>query len=89
MYGINSILYQRGIYPPEQFTRQQKYGLTLLVSTDDNLKNYLDNIFTEIKGEYHVLNLFIIHHWSYTNGKSSNQYCVSSIRPHPYLSNHW
>ena len=26
-YGINSILYQRGIYPPESFTRKQEYGL--------------------------------------------------------------
>ncbi|ESO89003.1 hypothetical protein LOTGIDRAFT_182926 [Lottia gigantea] len=48
-YGINSILYQRGIYPPESFTRAQKYGLTLLVSTDDQLKEYLDNITSQIK----------------------------------------
>ena len=25
-YGIHSILYQRGIYPPESFTRKQEYG---------------------------------------------------------------
>ncbi|TKC51134.1 hypothetical protein EI555_008559, partial [Monodon monoceros] len=29
-FGINSILYQRGLYPSETFTRVQKYGLTLL-----------------------------------------------------------
>ena len=34
-YGINSILYQRGIYPPESFTRVQKYGLPMQVTSDD------------------------------------------------------
>ncbi|ELR52568.1 Mitotic spindle assembly checkpoint protein MAD2A [Bos mutus] len=36
-FGINSILYQRGLYPSETFTRVQKYGLTLLVTTDPEL----------------------------------------------------
>ncbi|XP_063443612.1 mitotic spindle assembly checkpoint protein MAD2A-like [Mytilus trossulus] len=48
-FGINSILYQRGIYPPETFTRQQKYGLTLLVTTDDALKNYLNEVISQVK----------------------------------------
>jgi len=48
-YGINSILYQRGIYPPETFTRQEKYGLTVLVSTDDQLKSYLDAVTIQLK----------------------------------------
>ncbi|XP_064617991.1 mitotic spindle assembly checkpoint protein MAD2A-like [Liolophura sinensis] len=48
-YGINSILYQRGIYPPETFTREQKYGLTLLVSTDQVLKKYLAEVLGHIK----------------------------------------
>jgi len=50
VYGINSILYQRGIYPPETFTRIQKYGLTILVTTDDELKKYLANILADVKG---------------------------------------
>ena len=50
VYGINSILYQRGIYPPESFTRDQKYGLTLLVTTDDALKKYLQEIMEQVKG---------------------------------------
>ena len=49
-YGINSILYQRGIYPPETFTRVQKYGLTLLISTDEELKKYLSQVISQIKG---------------------------------------
>lgn len=51
MYGINSILYQRGIYPPESFTRVQKYGLTLLVTSDDKLKDYLNPVIAQIKGK--------------------------------------
>ncbi|XP_070544787.1 mitotic spindle assembly checkpoint protein MAD2A-like [Ptychodera flava] len=48
-YGINNLLYQRGIYPPETFTRVQKYGLTILVTTDDSLKEYLSNVLTQLK----------------------------------------
>ncbi|NP_001080741.1 mitotic arrest deficient 2 like 1 S homeolog [Xenopus laevis] len=47
--GINSILYQRGIYPSETFTRIQKYGLTLLVSTDPALKEYLNKVTDQLK----------------------------------------
>jgi mitotic spindle assembly checkpoint protein MAD2 len=43
-YGINSILYQRGVYPPEDFARKQEYGLTLLVSTDKEVIKYLENV---------------------------------------------
>ena len=40
-YGINNILFQRGIYPPEMFKQEKKYGLTILVTTDDSLLKYL------------------------------------------------
>ncbi|XP_004644314.1 mitotic spindle assembly checkpoint protein MAD2A [Octodon degus] len=48
-FGINSILYQRGIYPSETFTRVQKYGLTLLVTTDPELIKYLNNVVEQLK----------------------------------------
>jgi len=48
-YGINSILYQRGIYPSESFTRKQAYGLTVLVSTDDRVKNFLKSVLSQIE----------------------------------------
>ncbi|ROT60938.1 mitotic spindle assembly checkpoint protein MAD2A [Penaeus vannamei] len=48
-FGINSILYQRGIYPPESFTFQQQYGLTLLTTTDEGVKEYLNNVLAQIK----------------------------------------
>ena len=48
-YGVNSILYQRGIYPSESFTRKQEYGLTLLVSTDERVKQFLKNVLSQIE----------------------------------------
>jgi mitotic spindle assembly checkpoint protein MAD2 len=47
-YAINSILYQRGIYPPETFAAVGKYGLSLLVTTDEGLKSYLAQVLTQI-----------------------------------------
>nr|XP_002131760.1 mitotic spindle assembly checkpoint protein MAD2A [Ciona intestinalis] len=41
-YGINNILYQRGVYPPEMFKQEKKYGLTILTTTDPNLLTYLN-----------------------------------------------
>lgn len=51
-YSINSILYQRGIYPPETFRRVNKYGLTMLVTTDDALNAYLENVLTQLSGAH-------------------------------------
>ena len=47
-YAVNSILFQRGIYPPESFERKHKYGLAMLVSTDESLKAYLVNVLQQI-----------------------------------------
>ncbi|XP_069832918.1 mitotic spindle assembly checkpoint protein MAD2A [Dendropsophus ebraccatus] len=52
-FGINSILYQRGVYPAETFTRAQKYGLSMLVSTDPDLKNYLNTVVEQLKDWLH------------------------------------
>ncbi|KAM9678242.1 LOW QUALITY PROTEIN: mitotic spindle assembly checkpoint protein MAD2A-like [Trichechus inunguis] len=48
-FGINSILYQPGTYPSETFTRVQKYGLTVLVTTDRELIKYLNNVVEQLK----------------------------------------
>ncbi|KAL0214670.1 hypothetical protein P9112_006854 [Eukaryota sp. TZLM1-RC] len=40
-YAINSILYQRGTYPPHMFKPEKKYGLTLLTTSDSALQEYL------------------------------------------------
>jgi len=47
-YSINSILYQRGIYPPETFKRVNKYGLAMLVTADEGLSAYLNNVLTQL-----------------------------------------
>lgn len=47
--AINSILYQRGIYQPETFRRESKYGLTVLTTTDEGLLEYLNNVMEQMK----------------------------------------
>lgn len=49
-FGINSILYQRGIYPPETFTRVNHYDMSLLITTDCNLKKYLSDVVSQLRG---------------------------------------
>ena len=48
--AINSILYQRGIYPPETFKRISKYGLGMMVTTDDGLKTYMTKVLGQLEG---------------------------------------
>mmetsp|Transcript_19960 Transcript_19960/g.51474 ORF Transcript_19960/g.51474 Transcript_19960/m.51474 type:complete len:202 (+) Transcript_19960:138-743(+) len=47
-YSVNSILYQRGIYPPETFKKVNKYGLTMLVTTDQGLTEYLEQVLAQL-----------------------------------------
>jgi mitotic spindle assembly checkpoint protein MAD2 len=47
-YSINTILYQRGIYPPEDFSSVKKYGLSMLVSSDDQVKAYIKSIMKQL-----------------------------------------
>ena len=47
-YSINTILYQRGIYAPEDFKVVKKYGLNMLVSTDDDVKRYIKRIMKQL-----------------------------------------
>lgn len=49
--SVNSILYQRAIYPPESFKRISKYGLSMMTSTDDGLNAYLTNITKQLEGK--------------------------------------
>eukprot|EP00300_Choanocystis_sp_HF-7_P011336 c1741_g1_i2.p2 GENE.c1741_g1_i2~~c1741_g1_i2.p2 ORF type:complete len:202 (+),score=35.45 c1741_g1_i2:45-650(+) len=48
-YSINSILYQRGIYPPETFSTRENYGLRMYVTQDQNLQKYLSNVLAQMK----------------------------------------
>ena len=54
-YSINTILYQRGIYPPESFKKVPKYGLSMMVTTDDGLAAYMANIVRQLDGRHRVI----------------------------------
>jgi len=47
--AINSILYQRGIYQPENFSKESKYGLTVLTTTHQGLLAYLKQVMSQMK----------------------------------------
>lgn len=46
--AINSILYQRGIYEPENFNKESKYGLTVLTTTHQGLLAYLRQVMSQM-----------------------------------------
>jgi mitotic spindle assembly checkpoint protein MAD2 len=48
-YAINSILYQRGIYPSEDFEQKKKYGLALMVTKDAGVRQYLNKVLSQIQ----------------------------------------
>ncbi|CAI5732706.1 unnamed protein product [Hyaloperonospora brassicae] len=63
-YSINTILYQRGIYPAESFKQTQKYGLNMLVTDDEKLNDFFANFLQQLsswllKGEVQKLVLVI------------------------------
>ncbi|KAF3933179.1 hypothetical protein ABW19_dt0209706 [Dactylella cylindrospora] len=47
-YSIHSILFQRGVYPADDFTPVKKYGLNMLVNTDDQVKAYIKKIMSQL-----------------------------------------
>lgn len=44
-----SILYQRGVYPPESFQQKKQYGLSLTVTSDDKLASYLATVLEHLE----------------------------------------
>jgi mitotic spindle assembly checkpoint protein MAD2 len=49
--ALSSILYQRGIYPPESFAPIKKYGLTIMAVKEDKLSDYLQAILKQFTGK--------------------------------------
>ncbi|KAJ4761896.1 Mitotic spindle checkpoint protein MAD2 [Rhynchospora pubera] len=47
-YAANSILYNRGIYPEESFSKVKKYGLTLLLTQDDGVKSFISGLTSQL-----------------------------------------
>ncbi|CAI5731859.1 unnamed protein product [Peronospora destructor] len=63
-YSINTILYQRGIYPEESFKQVQKYGLNMLMTADDKLNDFFTKFLHQlsnwiVKGEVQKMVLVI------------------------------
>lgn len=48
-YAINSILYQRGIYPEDTFEPKKQYNLQIMVTKNKELRNYLNSILQQIQ----------------------------------------
>ncbi|KIJ45544.1 hypothetical protein M422DRAFT_166623 [Sphaerobolus stellatus SS14] len=47
-FGVNQILFHRGVYPSDDFVMVKKYGQTVLVTQDLALENYLDRILKQL-----------------------------------------
>ncbi|KAK3657831.1 Mitotic spindle checkpoint component mad2 [Elasticomyces elasticus] len=47
-YACNTILFMRGVYPPEDFTTVKKYGLNMMTSCDDQVKAYIKKIMSQL-----------------------------------------
>ncbi|KAI1630945.1 DNA-binding protein [Biscogniauxia mediterranea] len=45
---IAAVPFQRGVYPAEDFTAVKKYGLNMLVSSDDQVKAYIKKIMSQL-----------------------------------------
>ena len=48
-FAINNILFQRGIYPAEDFQTVKKYDLPLLICIDEDIKLYINRFLSQIK----------------------------------------
>ncbi|XP_062225986.1 mitotic spindle checkpoint protein MAD2-like [Phragmites australis] len=47
-YAANSILYNRGVYPEESFTKVKKYGLTMLLTQDEGVKAFVAGLTSQL-----------------------------------------
>lgn len=54
-YSVNSILYQRGIFPAETFENVKEYGLPLLMITDAKVIEFLDVVLKHVEGSRNLL----------------------------------
>lgn len=59
-YSIMNILYQRAIYSPYDFAKENKYGRTLYVVKERDIKEYLDNILSQVQGRLPYVHRYIL-----------------------------
>jgi len=48
-YGVNSILYQRGLYAAEKFDRQLAYGLPVQMTNESSVAEYIGKVCEQVK----------------------------------------
>lgn len=48
--ALSSILYQRGVYPPELFEPKKQHGLTVMAVKDPKLQAYLNTVLAQFSG---------------------------------------
>jgi mitotic spindle assembly checkpoint protein MAD2 len=47
-YAVQAILYSRALYPDTSFAQEQKYGLSLMITTEESVKSFIDNILKQL-----------------------------------------
>ncbi|PXF43715.1 Mitotic spindle assembly checkpoint protein MAD2A [Gracilariopsis chorda] len=52
-YAVNTLLFLRGVYPPDTFKHAQKYGVTVYLSTDQKVQAYLQTVLTQMRTWLH------------------------------------
>ena len=57
-FSVHSLLYQRGLYPADDFQIVKKYNLSLLLSNDDKVKEYIATIMKQLHRMF-----FSLQHW--------------------------
>jgi len=48
-YAINSVLYQRAIYPEDMFEAKKQYNLQIMVTKDKELRAYMNHILEQVQ----------------------------------------
>ena len=48
-FAVQSVLWQRGVYPEDQFERKHEYDTVLQVTKDPKLKDYLANVLGQVE----------------------------------------
>ena len=59
-YSVHNILYQRCIYPPETFKREPKFGISMMVSSDEPVVAYIDNIIRQLNGNCIYCQIYLV-----------------------------
>ncbi|CAL2042289.1 CBN-MDF-2 protein [Caenorhabditis brenneri] len=48
-FGLNSILFQRALYPADSFKREKKYGITLYVTHEKKLLAFMEPLLQQVE----------------------------------------